>query len=68
MIVLLIIIQALFFGLITAFIAGQKGYDIFAFYFIGMAMGPMGVLSTLLPKKKAEMAIIKELNVGLMAA
>lgn len=68
MIVFIILIQALFFGLITAFMAGQKGYDIFAAYFVGMAIGPLGLLASLLPKKKATEAIMKELDISMMAA
>jgi len=68
MIVFLIILQALFFGSITAFLAGQKGFDIHIFYFIGLITGPFGVLSALIQKKKETMALQKDLNIDLIAA
>ena len=68
MIVILIVLQALFFGLITAFLAGQKGYDIYTFYIIGMIIGPFGLFSALLQKKKDSIVIQKELNIDLNAA
>jgi len=69
MIVVLIIFQALFFGLITAFLAGQKGYDIYMFYFIGLVVGPLGILSAFLPtKKKKRESIEKDIESELLAA
>ncbi len=68
MIVILVVLQALFFGLITAFLAGQKGYDIYSFYIIGMIVGPLGLFSALLNKKEDLIVIKKELNIDLNAA
>lgn len=69
MIVILLIFQALFFGLITAFLAGQKGYDIYMFYFIGVMLGPFGILSIMLPTKKEDpKTIVKEVGSELLAA
>lgn len=69
MLAFIIILQALFFGLLTAFVAGQKGYDVFAFYFIGMVAGPLGMLSKFLPQKNTEgMTIVHEMEQHLMAA
>lgn len=69
MIVILVIFQALFFGLITAFLAGQKGYDIYMFYFIGLVVGPLGIFSVMLPNKKERaISIEKEIGSELLAA
>ena len=69
MIAIQFILQALFFGLITAFLAGQKGYDIYIFYFIGIVLGPLGILSTMLPAKKGRPATInREIEAELQAA
>ena len=69
MIVILFMLQALFFGLITAFLAGQKGYDIYIFYFIGIVIWPFGILSAMLPEKKGRStAIDREIEAELRAA
>ena len=68
MVIFLIILQALFFGLITAFLAGQKGYDIYTFYVVGLILGPIGVLSAFLPKQRETTVIHEELGIDLIAA
>ena len=50
MLILAILLAASFFGLITAYIAGQKGYDVMPWSSIGLVAGPLGLCSLLLPK------------------
>ena len=50
MLVLAILLAASFFGLITAYIAGQKGYDVMTWYCIGLVIGPLGLGTLLLPQ------------------
>ncbi len=50
--VLLLIVSALFFEPLTAFLAGNRGYDAMAWYFGGLVLGPLGLFSGLLPKRK----------------
>ncbi|HOP42385.1 MAG: hypothetical protein R2810_17565 [Flavobacteriales bacterium] len=50
MLVLAILLAASFFGLITAYIAGQKGYDVMTWYCIGLVVGPLGLGTLLLPQ------------------
>ena len=50
MLVLAILLAASFFGLITAYIAGQKGYDVMPWYCIGLVVGPLGLGTLLLPQ------------------
>ncbi len=49
--VLLLIISALVFAPLTAFLAGNRGYDAMSWYFGGLLLGPLGLLSGLLPKR-----------------
>ncbi|HQW04448.1 MAG: hypothetical protein IPH05_05785 [Flavobacteriales bacterium] len=39
---------------ITAFIAGQRGYDVMSWYFVGLLLGPLGLLAGFLPKRAHE--------------
>ena len=50
MLVLAILLAASFFGLITAYIAGQKGYDVMTWYCIGLVVGLLGLGTLLLPQ------------------
>ena len=50
MLVLAILLAASFFGLITAYIAGQKGYDVMTWYCIGLVVGQLGLGTLLLPQ------------------
>lgn len=42
------------FALITAFIAGQRGYDPISWYMIGLPLGPLGLLAAVLPRRRHE--------------
>lgn len=50
-----LIITSLFFGMITAFISGQRGYNVLTWYMIGLVVGPLGLLASLLPKRAHEL-------------
>jgi hypothetical protein len=49
---LLSLVWCLLFAPITAFMAGQRGYDVMPWYLAGMALGPLGLLARLLPRRK----------------
>lgn len=52
MVMLLLVLSALLFAPLTAFLAGNRGYDAMSWYFGGLVLGPLGLLSGLLPKRK----------------
>jgi hypothetical protein len=51
---LLIIFSVLLVAPLTAFLAGQRGYDIMTWYVVGLVTGPLGLLAGLLPKRSHE--------------
>ncbi|MEZ4739285.1 MAG: hypothetical protein R2818_07970 [Flavobacteriales bacterium] len=51
---LLIIFLVLLVASLTAFLAGQRGYDIMTWYVVGLILGPFGLLAGLLPKRNHE--------------
>lgn len=55
MIVAAIILSVLFFALITAYIAGQRGYDVMTWYCLGLVLGPLGLGVLLLPRQRSTM-------------
>ena len=55
MIVAAIILSALFFALITAYFAGQRGYDVMTWYCLGLVLGPLGLGVLLLPRQRSTM-------------
>jgi hypothetical protein len=54
MFILAIILWTLVFAPVTAFLAGQRGYDLMTWYCIGLLLGPLGLLGGLLPKRAHE--------------
>ncbi len=52
--VLLIVFLVLLIASLTAFLAGQRGYDIMTWYVAGLVLGPLGLLVGLLPKRSHE--------------
>ena len=52
MLILALLLAASFFGLITAYIARQKGYDVMTWYCIGLVVGPLGLGTLLLPQQE----------------
>jgi hypothetical protein len=48
----LIVLAVLVFAPFTAFLASQRGYDIMPWYMVGLLVGPLGLLTGLLPKRK----------------
>ncbi len=51
---LLTLITVLLVAPLTAFLAGQRGYDIMSWYVAGLVLGPFGLLAGLLPKRSHE--------------
>lgn len=51
---LLILFVILLIAPLTAFLAGQRGYDLMSWYVAGLVLGPLGLLAGLLPKRSHE--------------
>jgi hypothetical protein len=51
MALLALLLWSLVFAPITAFWAGDRGYDAMHFYLLGLLMGPIGLMVGLLPKR-----------------
>jgi len=49
---LIILLWTLVFAPVTAFMAGQRGYDVMPWYLLGLGLGPVGLFAGLLPKRK----------------
>ena len=54
MLFLLLFFWTLVLAPLTAFMAGQRGYDVMHWYLYGLVLGPMGLLAGLLPKRSHE--------------
>jgi hypothetical protein len=54
MLILAIILWTLVFAPVTAFLAGQRGYDLMTWYVFGLLLGPVGLFVSLLPKRDHE--------------
>ncbi len=54
MIVLALLLWTLVFAPVTAFLAGQRGYELMSWYMIGLLLGPLGLFVGLLPKRDHE--------------
>lgn len=54
MTLIVILLSVLLLAALTAFLAGQRGYDIMAWYLAGLVLGPLGLLAGLLPKRSHE--------------
>lgn len=54
MIISLILLTAFVLAPVTAFLAGQRGYDMSSWYLAGLFLGPLGLLAWLLPKRNHE--------------
>lgn len=48
----LILFTILVFAPFTAFLASQRGYAIMPWYMAGLVLGPLGLLTGLLPRRK----------------
>lgn len=64
MLLAILLSSAFIFAPLTAFLAGNRGYDVMPWYLAGLALGPVGLLSGLLPKRKhaPEMLFTPELQ------
>jgi hypothetical protein len=54
MLILAILLWTLVFAPVTAFLAGQRGYEMMNWYLLGILLGPVGLLVGLLPKRDHE--------------
>ncbi|MDQ3101355.1 MAG: hypothetical protein M3R08_08205 [Bacteroidota bacterium] len=54
MLILAILLWTLVFAPVSAFLAGQRGYDLMTWYLIGILLGPIGLFGALLPKRDHE--------------
>ncbi len=54
MLILAILLWTLVFAPVTAFLAGQRGYDLMSWYCIGLLLGPLGLFGGLLPRRSHE--------------
>lgn len=54
MTLLLILLVILLIAPLTAFLAGQRGYDLMSWYVAGFVLGPLGLLAGLLPERSHE--------------
>lgn len=52
MLLAIILSSAFVFAPLTAFLAGNRGYDVMPWYLLGLVLGPVGLLSGFLPKRK----------------
>lgn len=64
MVVALLLAWTLLFAPLTAFLAGNRGYDVMPWYLVGLALGPVGLFSGMLPKRNhaPEMLFTAELQ------
>ncbi len=64
MLLAIILFWTLLFAPLTAFLAGNRGYHVMPWYLVGLALGPVGLMSGLLPKRKhaPEMLFAPELQ------
>ncbi|MBK8497885.1 MAG: hypothetical protein IPL52_03485 [Flavobacteriales bacterium] len=64
MLLAIILSCAFIFAPLTAFLAGNRGYDVMPWYLAGLALGPVGLLAGLLPRRKhaPEMLFTPELQ------
>jgi hypothetical protein len=51
MVIALLLLAAMLFAPFTAFAAGQRGYDVMAWYVLGLFLGPAGLLAFWLPRR-----------------
>ncbi len=54
MTIVLILFAVLLLAPLTAFLAGQRGYDIGTWYCVGLFLGPLGLFAGFLPKRSHE--------------
>lgn len=54
MTIVTILFAVLLIAPVTAFLAGQRGYDVVSWYMAGLVLGPLGLLAGLLPKRSHE--------------
>jgi hypothetical protein len=51
MFALTLLLTVLFSGMLTAFLAGQRGYNPVKWYLLGVVLGPLGFLVRFLPRR-----------------
>ena len=51
---LILLFSVLLVAPFTAFLAGQRGYDVVSWYLAGLFLGPLGLFAGLLPKRSHE--------------